>query len=378
MTATTQILTIKLRLRDKHSAELNRQARAVNFVWNYCNETQRKAVGYGRQWLTGFDLGYLTAGSSKDLGLNSKTIEAVCAVYARTRQAQRRPWLRWRGRRSLGWIPFGSKCVRFNGKTLKFRDAVYEPMHLRAILGLETKLRSGSFNQDARGRWYVNLTIEVLVGEACERPDVGVDLGLKALATLSNGDRVEVPRLYRASEAALAMVQRARKTRRMQSISRKVANRRKDFLHKASRKLATEFGLIVVGDVSPSQLARTRMAKSIYDAGWASLKTMISYKAVMHGGRMLEVNEAYSSQICSACGSLPPSRPRGIADLGIREWRCDDCETVHDRDVNAARNILRLGQQTLAEGALRLAQQGAAKSFQKEAAASAPLQKDPT
>jgi putative transposase len=95
------------------------------------------------------------------------------------------------------------------------------------------------------------------------------------------------------------------------------------------------------------------MAKSVLDAGWSDLKRMLSYKAIMHGGSTLEVCEAWTTQVCSECGCLPASRPRGIANLRIREWRCDDCGTVHDRDVNAARNILRLGLETLVEGASR-------------------------
>lgn len=85
---------------------------------------------------------------------------------------------------------------------------------------------------------------------------------------------------------------------------------------------------------------------------WASFKRMLSYKALMHGGKMIEVSERYSSQICSACGEKPPSRPQGIADLGKRVWTCDNCGAVHDRDVNAARNILRVGLDTLRLGAL--------------------------
>lgn len=95
------------------------------------------------------------------------------------------------------------------------------------------------------------------------------------------------------------------------------------------------------------------MAKSVHDAGWSDFKRMLSYKAIRHGGMFLEVSEAYSTQVCSECGSLPASRPKGIADLGIREWTCDDCGTVHDRDVNAARNILRTGQRALDEGAAK-------------------------
>ena len=104
-----------------------------------------------------------------------------------------------------------------------------------------------------------------------------------------------MPRFYRESEQALATAQRARKTRRARAIHAKARNRRKDFLHKASLALAKKFGTIVVGDVSPKKLVKTKMAKSVYDAGWSGFKTMISYKAMMHGGRMVEASEAYTT-----------------------------------------------------------------------------------
>jgi hypothetical protein len=96
-------------------------------------------------------------------------------------------------------------------------------------------------------------------------------------------------------------------------------------------------------DVSPKKLAKTTMAKSIYDAGWSNFKTMLSYKAIMHGGSVIEVSERYSTQICSCCGCNPVSSPKGRVDLDKRRWVCDDCGTEHDRDRNAALNILRVG-----------------------------------
>ena len=116
--------------------------------------------------------------------------------------------------------------------------------------------------------------------------------------------------------------------------------------------LVQQYGFITAGDVSPSKLARTNMAKSVLDAGWSDLRIMLSWKSRIRGGGMcLEVPERLTTQTCSECGCLPVSRPRGIAGLRIREWTCDDCGAVHDRDVNAAKNILRLGLQALAEGA---------------------------
>jgi putative transposase len=184
---------------------------------------------------------------------------------------------------------------------------------------------------------------------------VGIDLGLEDLAALSTGEKIEAPRFYRKSEAKLATSQRARKTKRARAIHGKIANQRKDFWHKASNKLAREYGLIVVGDVSSSRLARTNKAKSVLDAGWSRLKDMLSWKLRLRsGGMLLEVSERWTTQVCSECGSLLRSRPTGITDLGIREWICDDCGSIHDRDTNTAKNILRAGLCALAEGARRV------------------------
>jgi putative transposase len=104
--------------------------------------------------------------------------------------------------------------------------------------------------------------------------------------------------------------------------------------------------------VSSSKLARTNQAKSVLDVGWSRFKDILSWKLRLRsGGMLLEVSERFSSQVCSECGSLPPSRPKGIADLGIREWCCDACGSIHDRDVNAARDILRTGLGALRGGA---------------------------
>lgn len=344
------ILTYKFRIRGKHAAELNRQARAVNFVWNYCNETQQKTVRDCRKWLSAFDLHRLTAGSSAILGVHSHTIKQVCHYYHRSRQASGKPWLRWRGMKSLGWVPFSTGHVTFDGRFFKFHGARYETMHLRDMPS-GVRIGAGSFNADSRGRWYINVPVEVATADRAPLARVGIDLGLKTLATLSDGQKFEMPRFYRESESVLASAQRSRKTNRARAVHRKIAHRRNDFLHKLSHKLSTQYGLIIVGDISPSKLAQTNMAKSVLDAGWSDLKAKFSYKSIRNGGACLEVSEHMTTQTCSECGTLPPSRPKGIAGLGVREWECSDCGTVHDRDVNAALNILRLGLETLAEGA---------------------------
>jgi putative transposase len=99
---------------------------------------------------------------------------------------------------------------------------------------------------------------------------------------------------------------------------------------------------------SSSSLATTNMAKSVFDAGWAGFKHMLWYKAITHGGMCLEVNEAYRTRICSECGAL--SGPKGIADLGIRDWSCSECGAVHRRHTDSAKVFLRAGLHTLVGG----------------------------
>jgi putative transposase len=347
-------ITVKLRLRDKHAVDLNPQARAVNFVWNYCNEGQRHAFdtrwAWKDKWLSYKALASLTAGTAEDLDLHSHTIQRVCREYIKSHNQHKKRCLRFRGRKSLGWVPFNTGHVSFDGEAFTFRGVRYTAMHMRDVLKPAIKIGAGSFNQDARGRWYINLPIEVECANRAPNTRVGIDLGLKAFAILSDEREIEIPQFYRKSEEKVATIQRAKKTpKRIRAIHTKIANRRKDFLHKESTKIVKEYGLIVVGNASSSKLAKTNMAKSVFDAGWSAFRNMLAYKAITRGGMCLKVNEAYTSQTCAECRSI--AGPKGRAGLNKRMWTCSDCGVVHHRDLNAARNILRVGLHTLVEGA---------------------------
>ena len=178
---------------------------------------------------------------------------------------------------------------------------------------------------------------------------VGLDFGLKTAATASTGEKAE-GRCYRALEKKLGIAQRARKKQRVKAIHAKIANQRKDLLHKFSSLLVAENAAIFVGDVASDKLVKTKMAKSTLDAGWSMLKTMLDYKSHQAGVIFMEVNEAYTTQACSCCGALSGGSPKGRAGLRIREWTCSECGAIHDRDINAARNILARGLSRLEEG----------------------------
>ena len=210
--------------------------------------------------------------------------------------------------------------------------------------------RSGSFSEDSRGRWYFNIVVEVARIKSTGTGEIGIDLGLKTTVTCSDGTELARKSFYRNSESKLGKAQRANKKMRVKSIHAKIKNQRNDAMHKFSTELVKNNGLIVVGNVSSSALAKTKMAKSVLDAGWGMLKTQLDYKSQGMLVEFVEVNEKYTTQMCSCCGEISANSPKGRAGLGIREWSCAECGTVHDRDINAAKNILRLGHQTLAVG----------------------------
>ena len=203
-------------------------------------------------------------------------------------------------------------------------------------------MRSGSFCEDSRGRWYLNVTVDVKKPEASTgTSSVGIDLGLKDFATLSSGEKVESQQIYRGAETQLAVAQRANNKQRVKAIHAQIANRRKDFLHKLSTSLVKENGAIFVGDVNAAGLAKTKMAKSVLDAGWSAFRTMLKYKCDNAAVWFDEVNESYSTQECCACHAR--TGPKGLADFSVRQWVCSGCGAQHDRDTNAAKNILARG-----------------------------------
>jgi len=355
----TATKTLKLRIKDKHARVLRQMAREVNQVFNFCNETSARAIRERHQWLSGYDLQKLTAGFSQCDGITigSGTVQVVCAEYATRRKQFKKSRLNWRvsnprsSKYSLGWIPFKGGHARYKAGQIHFAGHKFSLWDSYGLSDYE--LRAGSFSEDSRGRWYFNVAVAIpeLVGPQLPSPtaSVGIDLGLKDCATTSDGHKLE-GRWYRAHEQKLATAQRARKKRRVKAIHAKIANQRKNDLHQLSTALVRQNAALFVGDVASAKLVKTTMAKSTLDAGWAMFKTMLEYKSQQAGIVFEVVNEAYSTQTCSCCGTISASSPKGRAGLRIREWVCSECATVHDRDVNAAKNILAAGHRRLAVG----------------------------
>lgn len=337
--------TLKIRVKDKHAVLLQRMATQVNQVWNFCNETSSRSIRERSTWLSGFDLQKYTNGFSKCDGvlIGSKTIQQVCEEYVTRRKQFKKAKLRWRvsnpksSRRSLGWIPFKSGALVYANGQIQFAG---HRLSLWDSYGLSNyKLRAGNFNQDVRGRWYLNVVVQIPTVASSGKRSVGMDLGVETAVTTSDGQKL-AGHWYRDQEEALARAQRAKKKDRVRTIHAKIANQRKDALHKFSHAMVSQYGAIFVGNISSQWMLKTSSAKGTLDASWSRLKIMLEYKSQQAGVIFEVVNEAYTTQTCSCCGNIPSSSPKGRAGLRVREWTCSDCGAHHDRDVNAAVNIL--------------------------------------
>ena len=355
--APAAVRVLRVRVKDKHAAFLSRLSREVNTVWNYCNELSMKIIEREHRFLSGFDFWpYLKGATRGDDGLclPVQTVQETAEQYARSRIQHRKVRLAWRksggARRNLGWLPFKVRTIRYAhgqiyyaGQWLSIWDSYGLGQHA---------LRAGSFSEDSRGRWYLNVCVEVppKARAAATTKSIGIDLGLKDFAAFSDEalPAIEAPQFYRDLAPKLAVAQRARKTDRVKAIHAKIRNRRKDYLHQLSTRLVGERGAIFVGNVNAKSLAQTRQAKSVLDAGWSMFRTMLQYKCADAGVWFEEVNEVYSTVTCSSCHSR--TGPKGVAGLRIRQWTCCECGSSHDRDVNAAKNILQRGHALLAEG----------------------------
>ncbi|MEV6149476.1 transposase [Nonomuraea sp. NPDC052129] len=212
--------------------------------------------------------------------------------------------------------------------------------------------------KDAAGRYFASFVVVV-----AERPlprteaETGIDLGLGHFAVLADGRKIDSPRFLRRAEKKLKRLQKLFSRKEKGSANRakaqikvakqhaKVADARREFHHQASIRIVRENQAIYVEDLAVNGLARTRLAKSVHDAGWSAFVGMLEYKAKLYGRTFARIDRFHpSSKLCSACGNLAQVMP-----LNAREWMCA-CGVSHDRDVNAAINILAAGRRQVAAG----------------------------
>jgi IS605 OrfB family transposase len=204
------------------------------------------------------------------------------------------------------------------------------------------KWKQGCFSQDAVQDWWLCLLVEVSPEQApAPKESVGIDLGIKNAATTSDGERLEAIRFYRHARGRLRSLERRGHHRQAKRLHRKIRRRRLDACHKFSRKIANTYQNIVIGNVSSLKLVKSRLAIAVLDTGWGMLKQMLLYKGKNAGRSVQVVNERNTTRVCSSCGAL--TGPSGLRQLAVRQWVCVNCGGSHDRDVNAARNILIAG-----------------------------------
>ena len=362
--------TLKLRIRDKHTAKLNRLSGSVNFVWNYVNDLSYKHLQKTGKFFSAYDLNEYTKGSGELLGLHSQTIQAINETHAKSRKQFKKAKLNWRTnnpnakRKSLGWLPFKQSAIKHIATHQTGKKGLKSTLQLSLAKGQKLiidlwdsynlslyQINTLEIVQDSRNRWYACITVKDYPKTQCGTGSVGIDLGLKDSATASNGNKLQIKQTLKYAKD-LAIAQRAKNKQRVKAIHAKIKNTRQDLIHKFTTRLVKDNALIVVGDVRTTQFnsKKGKLAKSVYDAGWFEMKRQLTYKCENAGCRFEIVNEKYTTQRCSCCGGITANSPKGRTSLGIREWTCASCGTRHDRDINAAKNILAVGLDRLVEG----------------------------
>ncbi|RZU73322.1 putative transposase [Micromonospora kangleipakensis] len=357
---------------EAQAAELSRTFGCVRKVYNLALAARTEAwtlrqerVSYNATsamltaWKKTGELAYLNEVSSVPLQQALRHLQTAFTNFFAKRAQYPRFKSRKRSRKSAEYT---TSAFRFRDGTLTLAK-MGEPLHIvwSRPLPEGAKPSTVTVSQDSAGRWFVSLLCEdqTLQPLPPTTAAIGIDAGLDHLLTLSTGEKITNPRHGQRDRVRLARAQRelSRKAkgsanrdnarRKVAKVYARIADRRRDHLHKITTRLVRDNQTIVIEDLTVRNLLKTHtLARAISDAAWRAFRSMLEYKAQWYGRKVIAVDRWFpSSKLCSSCGTVRVTMP-----LHVRTWTCD-CGAIHDRDVNAARNILAAGLAVSACGA---------------------------
>jgi putative transposase len=348
---------------DAQAAELSRTFGCVRKVYNLALAARTQAwvrqerVNYNQTsamltaWKKTQELAYLGEVSSVPLQQALRHLQVAFTNFFGKRAQYPRFKSRKKSRRSAEYTTSG---FRFRAGRLTLAKMA-EPLDIVWSRPLPEGVQPSTVtvSQDAAGRWFVSLLCDDTITPAPATTNaVGVDAGITSLLTLSTGEKITNPRHERKDRTRLAKAQRelsrkakgdganrAKARRKVARIHARIADRRRDFLHKLTTRLVRENQTVVIEDLTVRNMVKNhKLARAISDASWRELRTMLEYRTAWYGRELVVVDRFFpSSKLCGACGAIRAKLP-----LNVRTWTCE-CGVVHDRDVNAANNLLAAG-----------------------------------
>ena len=350
---------------DVQAAELSRTFGCVRKVYNLALAARSEAwtlrqeqVTYNQTsamltgWKKAEELAFLSEVSSVPLQQTLRHVQTAFTHFF----AKRAKYPRFKTRKK------SRKSAEYTRSGFRFRDGrltlakMTEPLDIVWSRPLPEGAQPSTVNvsQDTAGRWFVSMLCDDPTIRPLPATDkaIGIDVGLTHLLTLSTGEKVANPRHERRDRGRLVRAQRelsrkakgegtnrAKARRKVAKIHARIADRRRDLLHKLTTRLVRENQTLVIEDLTVRSMVKNHtLARAISDASWSAFRSLLEYKAAWYGREVIAVDRFFpSSKLCSACGAVLEKLP-----LGVRTWTCD-CGTTHDRDVNAARNLLAAG-----------------------------------